>query len=131
MTRIAVVEDEQDYREMLVVWLTPRYFVSGFKSGEELLEAFKRQDFDLIITDMNMPEMSGIVLVEHIRSSVSRTIPALGLTANFDAGSRESMLKAGFTEYLSKLITLDELDAHIDALLVVRSMTFKGGCSEK
>jgi CheY-like chemotaxis protein len=115
--RIAIVEDERDYRELLIVWLRPRYYACGFETGRELLEAFKHEHFDLIVTDINMPEMSGIDLIEIVRSNVSRTIPALGLTANFEATSRETAIAAGFTEYLSKLASLSEIESQIAAIL--------------
>lgn len=107
--RILVVDDEQNSREGLTkILMKEGYEVIAAESGETALEEAKKQDFDLVITDLRMPEISGIDVLEKIREEK----PDIGVIIVTAYGEVNSYLKAmtlGAFEYLNKPIKLDEL----------------------
>ena len=107
--RILVVDDEQNSREGLTkILIKEGYEVVAAESGEEALAEAKKQEFDLIITDLRMPEISGIDVLEKIRAKK----PDIGVIIVTAYGEVNSYLKAmtlGAFEYLNKPIKLDEL----------------------
>jgi CheY-like chemotaxis protein len=117
--RIAFVENERDYREMLASWLSNWYRVECFSNGREFIEAVRnREPFDLIISDIHMPEMSGMELISWLRSDPElRETPAMAITAHLFQTDRQTALAAGFDEFLSKLADFDELRACICHML--------------
>lgn len=107
--KILVVDDEQNSREGLTKILIKEGFeVVSAESGEAALAEAKKQAFDLIITDLRMPEISGIDVLEKIRGKK----PDIGVIIVTAYGEVNSYLKAmtlGAFEYLNKPIKLDEL----------------------
>ena len=77
------------------------------ESGREAIELIKKNDYDLVFMDHQMPEMDGIETLEKIiNESVADTekLPFIALTANAISGAREMYLKSGFSDYLTKPI---------------------------
>jgi DNA-binding NtrC family response regulator len=107
--KILVVDDEPNSREGLTKILTKEGFdVVSAESGDTALAAAEKEDFDLVITDLKMPEISGIDLLEKIREYK----PDVGVIIVTAYGEVNSYLKAmtlGAFEYLNKPIKLDEL----------------------
>ena len=76
-------------------------------NGTEALHAMVRQDYDVVLMDIHMPEMDGMETTQRIRSLPDRRksqVPIIALTANAMQGDRERYLKAGMNEYVSKPI---------------------------
>ena len=68
--RILVVDDERSIRELLEIFLKKEGFAgSSVSSGEEALSLIKSADFDLVVSDIKMPDMSGIDLLRAARNS--------------------------------------------------------------
>ncbi|MBI3165570.1 MAG: response regulator, partial [Chloroflexi bacterium] len=85
-------------------------------NGLEVLDALKRQQYDLIFMDVQMPEMDGLSATRIIRSdlAVSRQPYIVAMTANAMQGDREECLAAGMNDYVSKPIKVQELQAAIE-----------------
>ena len=83
------------------------------ESGEECIRLFGAEEYDLVFLDYRMPHMDGIETLEELQrrypEKVRRT-PILCLTASAVSGDREKMLSAGFTEYLTKPVDIDEME---------------------
>jgi len=76
----------------------------GFKQGKSLLDFFvHNQDFDMIILDIQMPEMDGVQCLKEIRK-FDKNIPVIALTAYSLKSDREKYLEIGFNEYIAKPI---------------------------
>ena len=87
------------------------YRIDVVGNGLEAIEALKRQAYDLIFMDIQMPEMDGITATRHIRKKFSpENQPIIiALTANAMSGDREKYLEEGMDEYVSKPIKAEEL----------------------
>ena len=101
-----VVDDVSDVTEMLSVLLTHAgYEVVTALSARGALEAVRKQRFDVIISDIGMPEMNGYQLAREIRTLPGyETIPMVAVTGYSMFDDRERSLNAGFTAHLTKPI---------------------------
>lgn len=119
--RILVAEDNMIGRE-LVLRILDRLGHSAVAvgTGREALEALERETFDLVVMDVEMPDMDGLEAAEAIRErkgTAYRRIPILAVTAHAMAGDKERFLAAGMDAYLPKPITRAGLDEAIGSLL--------------
>ncbi len=116
--KILVVDDEEGARELFNTILTDEgYEVSLAGSGEEALALFKGQPFNLVVTDIKMPVMDGLQLLQEIRKIGSKT-DVIMVTAY---GEVESYLKAmslGAAEYINKPIRIKELKRIVQKVLM-------------
>jgi signal transduction histidine kinase/DNA-binding response OmpR family regulator len=94
-------------------------------NGREALEALHRQDFDLVLMDIQMPEMDGLEAAAAIRQEERRTgerVPIVAMTAHAMSGDRERILAAGMDDYLSKPIDIKCLMETIQRVAANRSL---------
>ncbi|SDK88446.1 PAS domain S-box-containing protein [Maridesulfovibrio ferrireducens] len=120
---ILVVEDERINQLYLVKILQRNGFsVKTADNGKQALDLLKNIHFDLILMDIQMPEMDGVETTLAIRSGkVSETssdIPIIALTAHTLAGDEQSFLKAGMNAYISKPLDINDLLNKIDSFLI-------------
>ncbi len=118
---ILVVEDNLDNQLVALHLLQKRgYRVVIANNGREALAAVERQRFELILMDVQMPEMGGLEATAAIRLKErqgAKRIPIIALTANPVSESREICLAAGMDDYLNKPISRTRLFAAMDAQL--------------
>jgi CheY-like chemotaxis protein len=89
------------------------------KNGEEAVQAFKTNVFDLILMDIQMPVMDGLEATRHIRAlqseaSLHPQCAIVGLSAHAMSGDRERYLSEGMLDYLTKPIRTEALRAVLD-----------------
>ncbi|MFG6382938.1 MAG: response regulator transcription factor [Lachnospiraceae bacterium] len=115
MKKMLVVDDEQDIRQLLKEYLEMEgYLVYTAKNGMEAMEGLKYQP-DLIILDVNMPDMDGYMVCEKIRDYVD--CPILFLTARTEEQDRVNGFKAGGDDYIIKPFSIEEMLARVEAHL--------------
>lgn len=115
MKKMLVVDDEQDIRQLLKEYLEMEgYLVYTAKNGMEAMEGLKYQP-DLIILDINMPDMDGYMVCEKIRDYVD--CPILFLTARTEEQDRVNGFKAGGDDYIIKPFSIEEMLARVKAHL--------------
>jgi PAS domain S-box-containing protein len=97
------------------------HVVTSVTNGREVLEVLKRERFDLILMDVQMPEMDGLQATERIRAGHSgknpSTLPIIAITAYAMKGDRERFLDAGMNGYVSKPVDFSELARTIQEVL--------------
>ena len=111
--RILVVDDNDMNLEVIDGLLEEtKIRVTMAQSGHECLEILKDRNFDVIFLDQMMPGMSGVQTLEEIkRTSLAKDTPIIALTADAIVGARDNYIKEGFTDYLSKPVMYDALEA--------------------
>jgi CheY-like chemotaxis protein len=117
--RILIVEDQPDTLEMLAASLQAnRYETLLSSSAAGALEIAMLEHFDLLISDIAMPDMDGLQLIKDLRRRVGlRTIPAIALTGYASQKDVEAAIAAGFNLHLTKPIDPAELTAAVEQLL--------------
>jgi two-component system chemotaxis response regulator CheY len=83
--------------------------ITEAESGLTALAQMKQQDFDLVFTDMQMPEMDGGGLIRRIREHVSKDLPVIIITTQGEEHSRDLGLSKGADGYLTKPVNTHEL----------------------
>ena len=116
--RILLAEDNVVNQKLAVRILERMGYRADIASnGLEAIESIERQVYDVILMDVQMPEMDGLDATRNIRKLTEATQPhIIAMTANAMEGDREMCLAAGVNDYISKPIRVNEL---VDALLKV------------
>jgi len=113
---ILVVDDEPQIRRVMRSTLTSRgYVILEAKTGEEAIEAARKEKPDLILLDVNMPGMSGIEACRELRRGT--TAPIIVLTVRNAERDKVLALDAGADDYVAKPFGIEELLARIRAAL--------------
>lgn len=118
MFKILVVEDDRELNRAVCSYLTRSgYETTGCLNANEAYDAmYGGTIFDMIISDVMMPEIDGFTFAETVRKQ-NQDIPILFMTARDDFASKQRGFKAGIDDYMVKPIDLDELLLRIEALL--------------
>jgi DNA-binding response OmpR family regulator len=116
--RIAIVDDEQEIRSFLSELLTARqYRCSQFVGGREVISAFGRDTFDLLIVDWNMSGMSGVDVIRWVRKNIEAPLPIIMLTSRSDERDIVEGLEAGADDFIIKPEKANVIAARVAALV--------------
>ncbi|HBB88668.1 MAG TPA: hypothetical protein DC047_13745 [Blastocatellia bacterium] len=120
--RILIVEDEPDTLEMLDASFRSRGFETiACGSAAEALACVGRQQFDILISDIAMPEVDGLQLIRDLRTRPGlATVPAIALTGYAAQTDAKAAISAGFDLHLSKPIDPSDLVAAVNNLIAIR-----------
>jgi pilus assembly protein CpaE len=130
--RILFVDDEEQIRKLLSTWLTRHgYEVTVANDGWEALKAIRGKAPDLVITDVNMPNMNGLELTRRMRAD-HRTarIPVIMLSARKQADDVLTGYAEGADEYIPKPVEMAVLAAKVE-VLIRRFATTRGEAAAK
>ena len=117
MFSILVCEDDFAIKTMISTKLKQEnYSVYTAQNGQEALNLMEKQQIDLIISDIMMPEMDGYEFVQTLRET-KHTLPILMITAKSQLESLEEAFKLGVDDYMVKPLRLEELVLRVKALL--------------
>lgn len=116
---ILCVEDNPDNRTLVRrIMLSQNYSLLEAVNAAEALDILKNTRPDLILMDINMPEMDGYTLTAKIKSMPGfERIPILALTANVMRGDKEKTLEAGCDGYIQKPLDVDQLINEVERFL--------------
>lgn len=117
--KILIADDEYNTRTALSTYLKRRFDVSAAADGGEAIELLKKQDFDVVLTDLRMPEADGMSVLVAARSKANQPVCIL-LTAFGSIGEAVQAVKNGAFDFLAKPIKLDVLEKKIEAALASR-----------
>ena len=108
--KILIAEDDLMNQQMALMLLKRLgYEADTAANGKEVLEVVSEKKYDLILMDVQMPEMDGLEATRMIRLCLSEQPVIIAMTANAMDGDREMCLKSGMEGYLSKPVHVDEL----------------------
>ena len=117
MIHILVLEDDAKLNQIVCTYLNDNgYRATGCLNANDAYDAMYNARFDLIISDIMMPEIDGYEFAETVRE-INKTIPILFMTARDDIASKQKGFRAGIDDYMVKPIELDELILRVEALL--------------
>ena len=116
--KILIADDDEINQEFgLLLLKTFGYDADIANNGLEVLELLKKQSYDIILMDMQMPEMDGLTATKMIRES-SQTQPwIIAVTANVLERDRQKCLEVGMNDYLSKPIMIEDFNHAISKYL--------------
>ncbi len=119
MASILVVDDSTSMRQMIVFTLKGAgHEVAEAPDGDAALDIAKERVFDLVITDVNMPNLDGITLIRELRALPSyKFIPLLMLTTESAQDKKQLGKEAGATGWIVKPFNPDELESTVDKVL--------------
>ncbi len=117
MPKILVVEDDKDLLRTVCLHLNQNgYETVGCMSADLAYDAMEASQFDMIISDIMMPEIDGFEFAASVRD-VDKEIPILFMTARDDFHAKQKGYRIGIDDYMVKPIDMDELTLRVGALL--------------
>jgi two-component system, OmpR family, alkaline phosphatase synthesis response regulator PhoP len=122
--RLVVVEDDPDLARTLTLALERDGFqITAFQTGREGLEGILSSPPDLVLLDLNLPDLDGLSLCRELRGTPAvQDLPLIILTARVEESDRVLGLDLGADDYVTKPFSLRELKSRIRALLRRRSL---------
>ncbi|MBN1136063.1 MAG: response regulator [Anaerolineae bacterium] len=117
--KILYIEDNRDNRILVRrVLEVEGYQVVEAEDGWAGLEAAKAEQFDLILVDINLPEVDGYEVTARLKAlDTVKDVPIIAITANVMKGDREKTLAAGCSGYIQKPVDVDLLPMQVAAFL--------------
>ena len=116
--RIALLEDDKEQADLVKLWLEKAEHschVSG--RGKDFIRKISRESFDLYMLDWEIPDISGIEVVEWIRNNIKERVPVLFVTAHDTEADIVTALEKGADDYMIKPMKQAEMLARINALI--------------
>ncbi|MBU1823147.1 MAG: response regulator, partial [Bacteroidetes bacterium] len=108
---VILIAEDNALNQKLAIQILKKlgYLADVAQNGLEVLELLNLKNYDVILMDVQMPEMDGLEATQHIRQNLTQQPIIVAMTANAMQGDREICLKAGMNYYVSKPIMLEEL----------------------
>lgn len=119
--RILLVEDDKKNTHLIEAILNQKgYKINSVENGEEALDLFQNNEFELVLMDIQLPGMNGIQTMHEMKKSANTKVPFIAITSFAMSGDEEKLLAEGFNAYISKPIQLNhfyhvisqQLEAH-------------------
>lgn len=118
--KILLVEDDIMLNEMITEYLSSTgHAITSAKSGDESLKILNEQKFDLLILDINLPDVDGFTILENMHEQ-KRMIPTIYISALIDIEDISRAFDLGCYDYLKKPFHLKELTIRINKILKTR-----------
>jgi len=115
--KVLVIDDEPGVRELISESLSLSDMTAvQATDGLEALSLLRREKFDLLILDINMPKLDGLALLEKLRAE-GASVPVLMLSARADKADINQGLRTGADDYLTKPFSIEELVLRVKAIL--------------
>ena len=120
---VLIVDDTETNIDILLELLSDKYDILAAVDGKSALDIAGKEDIDLILLDIMMPEMDGYEVCETLkRSETTQNIPVLFITAKTDEDSIEKAYNVGGSDYIAKPFKPRELLARIKTQLTLREL---------
>src|SRR6187399_561152 len=117
MPKILYIEDSDDARLLVRRVLQQHYILLEANDPIKGIELARDTEPDLILLDINLPNMTGIDVAIRLRSILKPGTPIVAVTADASPGARERALATGFAGFLTKPINVDKFEGSVKAYL--------------
>jgi CheY-like chemotaxis protein len=121
--RVLIAEDSSVIQNLVKKILEFQNFeITAVKNGEQVVQLLEKENFDIVLLDINMPVMDGMECVKAIRGmsdTAKSGVPVVAITGNARNYTEEEFKEAGFNDVLMKPLNFDKL------VLVVKGLTEK------
>jgi signal transduction histidine kinase/CheY-like chemotaxis protein len=119
--RILIAEDNIVNQRLAIRMLNKLGYQPDLsKNGKEVMEMISHEHYDIILMDVQMPEMDGLEATRMIRTCLEVQPVIIAMTANVMLGDREECIQAGMDDYISKPIELNELLSQLEKWFLVK-----------
>jgi len=124
MKKIMIVDDKREMRSLLSAFLSKRYEIKTAENGLIALSLLQNGfEPDVIVSDLNMPEVDGLALVSQLKKSGAFShIPIIILSSIDKSSKRIELMKEGANDFLIKPFNPEELEIRIENLLRIVSI---------
>ena len=120
--KILLVEDEQSFRQVMRFKLQEAgYEVSLAENGLQGYELFTESQFDLVVTDLTLPELNGLELTKRIKA-ISPETPVIVITAFGEVQTAVSSMKLGAADYLTKPLNWEEFFLSVQRVFEIKDL---------
>jgi two-component system response regulator PilR (NtrC family) len=120
--RVMVVDDEENIREVLSNYLeSMNYSVDTAEDGQQALQNYKKGDFDLIISDLLMPNIDGLELLKRVRE-IDKDVIFLMITGYPSIETAVDAIKKGAYDYITKPFHMEDVKLRIERAFEKRSL---------
>jgi DNA-binding NtrC family response regulator len=119
--RILIVDDEARMQRLFEINLGPKYEVMTAGDGDQALEVVKSGDVTLLVTDLKMPGMNGMTLLQEVHR-VYPDLPVVIMTAYGTVEGAVQAMKEGAVDYILKPVKMEEMELLIEKTLSVRRL---------
>ncbi|NPE27276.1 methanogen output domain 1-containing protein [Methanococcoides sp. SA1] len=120
---ILIVDDEPNNVELLEALLFVDYEIMTASGGQEALDTINKENLDLVLLDIMMPEITGYEVCEHIKSSKkTQFLPVIMVSALTEREDRIKSIEAGADDFLSKPVDRLELTTRVKSLIRIKQL---------
>ena len=112
MAEILVVDDDDLIRDTLYELLSPDYFCKTAETAEQALARLEAESFDVVLTDISMPGLSGLELLGHVLQKYPKT-PVIIISGISDQEHAQRLIKLGAFDYLLKPFRLETVEKSV------------------
>ncbi len=119
MTRVLVVDDDDNIRDTLYELLSENYACQTAETAEKALARLEADPYDVLLTDISMPGLSGLELLGHVRQRFPQTT-VIVISGISDQDHAQGLIKLGAFDYLLKPFTLEAVEKSVSRAIEYR-----------
>ena len=119
MAAVLIVDDDETIRDTLYDLFSERHLCHVAETAEKAIELLGEEVYDVVLTDISMPGLSGIELLGHVRQAQPDT-PVIIISGINDREHAQGLLKLGAADYLLKPFRVEEVEASVERAIESR-----------
>ena len=130
MTRVLVVDDDDTMRDTLYELLSEEYICQTAETAEKAFARLEADVYDVVLTDISMPGLSGVELLGHIRQKFSET-PVIIISGIDDREHAQGLIKLGAFDFVMKPFTLEKVEMSVKRAIEYRRRLLEGAAAKE
>ena len=130
MSRVLVVDDDDTIRDTLYELLSEQYVCQTAETAEKAVARLEADAYDVVLTDISMPGLSGLELLGHIRQKYSNT-PVIIVSGIGDQEHAQGLIKLGAFDFLLKPFTLEVVEKSVKRAIEYRKRLLESSSEQR